>query len=107
MPNEGVERAMANARSQLATLVTLQLDAVLEVARLDAMTALGPALHRHAALFGAGLQHDRPQARIHVRITAAGFGRERDIAGKAAENFTALGIVGALGALDRRPFTVS
>jgi hypothetical protein len=53
------------------------------------------------------LSRHHAQARVHVRVAAADFGRDGDFARELGKNLRALGVNRALEVLDLRPFAVT
>ena len=53
------------------------------------------------------IRDDRAQPRVHVRIAAAGAGRDGQFLDEAGENPAALGVEGALFVFDTMPLRVS
>jgi hypothetical protein len=54
-------------------------------------------------VLGLRVRDDRPQARVHIRIAAAGACGDRQLFDEAREDPAALGVEGALLVLDRSP----
>ena len=93
-----------NQQRDTAGPVPLVGDFLVRNARFLARAAANGALDvlaRHVGCLGVG--HDRPQARIHVDIAAAGARRDRQFLDDAGEDLAALGVEGTLLMLDCGP----